>query len=117
MDLVEGGSARVRPAVRAVPNIVRRSTAGRPAQATDILVHLCSSVASRRTSQGRIEYRGQSLGRPEFGRQAVRLRPNMYPGVLRRTTPRGVPPGRTQRRAPRSRSRCARQRSQAREQA
>ncbi|SPF04389.1 hypothetical protein SMA5143A_5186 [Streptomyces sp. MA5143a] len=38
MDLVEGGSARIRSAVSAVPAVARRSTAARPAQATDILV-------------------------------------------------------------------------------
>ncbi|MFE3150398.1 flavin-containing monooxygenase [Streptomyces sp. NPDC059218] len=38
VDLVEGGAARVRIAVRTVPHIVRRSTAGWPAQLTGILV-------------------------------------------------------------------------------
>ncbi|MFJ1611483.1 flavin-containing monooxygenase [Streptomyces sp. NPDC088249] len=38
VDLVEGGASRVRVAVRTVPHIVRRSTAGWPAQATGILV-------------------------------------------------------------------------------
>ncbi|WP_066953176.1 flavin-containing monooxygenase, partial [Streptomyces lushanensis] len=38
VDLVEGGAARVRLAVRTVPHIVRRSTAGWPAQSTGILV-------------------------------------------------------------------------------
>ncbi|WEH35279.1 NAD(P)/FAD-dependent oxidoreductase [Streptomyces sp. AM 4-1-1] len=37
VDLVEGGASRVRLAVRTVPHIVRRSTAGWPAQATGIL--------------------------------------------------------------------------------
>ncbi|MFH8471128.1 flavin-containing monooxygenase [Streptomyces sp. NPDC018000] len=37
VDLVEGGASRVRIAVRTVPHIVRRSTAGWPAQATGIL--------------------------------------------------------------------------------
>ncbi|MFG3498051.1 flavin-containing monooxygenase [Streptomyces sp. NPDC047928] len=37
VDLVEGGAARVRLAVRTVPHIVRRSTAGWPAQAGGIL--------------------------------------------------------------------------------
>ncbi|WP_406496432.1 NAD(P)/FAD-dependent oxidoreductase [Streptomyces sp. NBC_00846] len=37
-DLVKGGASRVRIAVRTVPHIVRRSTAGWPAQATGILV-------------------------------------------------------------------------------
>ncbi|MYQ78279.1 MULTISPECIES: flavin-containing monooxygenase [unclassified Streptomyces] len=38
VDLVEGGASRVRLAVRTVPHIVRRSTAGWPAQATGIVV-------------------------------------------------------------------------------
>ncbi|WP_329039950.1 NAD(P)/FAD-dependent oxidoreductase [Streptomyces sp. NBC_00178] len=38
VDLVEGGAARVRIAVRTAPHIVRRSTAGWPAQATAVLV-------------------------------------------------------------------------------
>ncbi|MFG2721100.1 flavin-containing monooxygenase [Streptomyces sp. NPDC048416] len=37
-DLAEGGAGRVRLAVRTAPHIVRRSTAGWPAQATGILV-------------------------------------------------------------------------------
>ncbi|MEV7655045.1 NAD(P)/FAD-dependent oxidoreductase [Streptomyces anulatus] len=37
-DLAEGGASGVRIAVRTVPHIVRRSTAGWPAQATGILV-------------------------------------------------------------------------------
>ncbi|MFJ2648986.1 flavin-containing monooxygenase [Streptomyces sp. NPDC087420] len=38
VDLVEGGAARVRLAVRTVPHIVRRSTLGWPAQSSGILV-------------------------------------------------------------------------------
>ncbi|MFE3514670.1 flavin-containing monooxygenase [Streptomyces sp. NPDC059166] len=38
VDLAEGGASRVRIAVRTVPHIVRRSTAGWPAQATAVLV-------------------------------------------------------------------------------
>ncbi|MEV5688204.1 NAD(P)/FAD-dependent oxidoreductase [Streptomyces sp. NPDC052164] len=38
VDLVEGGASGVRIAVRTVPHIVRRSTAGWPAQSTGILV-------------------------------------------------------------------------------
>jgi len=37
VDLAEGGAARVRLAVRTPPHVVRRSTAGWPAQATGIL--------------------------------------------------------------------------------
>ncbi|NBM19008.1 NAD(P)/FAD-dependent oxidoreductase [Streptomyces sp. GC420] len=38
VDLIEGGAARVRLSVRTAPHIVRRSTAGWPAQLTGILV-------------------------------------------------------------------------------
>ncbi|MGN5634595.1 flavin-containing monooxygenase [Streptomyces sp. AC154] len=38
VDLTEGGAARVRLAVRTAPHILRRSTAGWPAQGTGILV-------------------------------------------------------------------------------
>ncbi|MBC7269851.1 MAG: NAD(P)/FAD-dependent oxidoreductase [Streptomyces sp.] len=38
VDLVEGGASRVRLAVRTAPHIVRRSTAGWPAQYTGVLV-------------------------------------------------------------------------------
>ncbi|HWU09651.1 MAG TPA: NAD(P)/FAD-dependent oxidoreductase [Streptomyces sp.] len=38
VDLAEGGASRVRIAVRTPPHIVRRSTAGWPAQATAVLV-------------------------------------------------------------------------------
>ena len=38
VDLVEGGASRVRLAVRTAPHIVRRTSAGWPAQATGILV-------------------------------------------------------------------------------
>ncbi|MET9884992.1 NAD(P)/FAD-dependent oxidoreductase [Streptomyces sp. NPDC006430] len=38
VDLAEGGAARVRLAVRTAPHVVRRSTAGWPAQRTGILV-------------------------------------------------------------------------------
>ncbi|WP_406343977.1 flavin-containing monooxygenase [Streptomyces sp. NBC_00648] len=38
VDLVEGGAGRVRLAVRTAPHILRRSTAGWPAQASGILV-------------------------------------------------------------------------------
>ncbi len=48
VDLVEGGARRVRVAVRTVPHIVRRTSAGWPAQATGILVrHLPPPVVDR----------------------------------------------------------------------
>lgn len=71
-DLVEGGASRVRIAVRTAPHIVRRSTAGWPAQATGILVrrlpvrlvdragHLMARIAVPDLS-------AQGLPRPETG--------------------------------------------------
>jgi putative flavoprotein involved in K+ transport len=48
VDLVEGGAARVRLAVRTPPHIMRRSTAGWPAQASGILVRrLPTAVVDR----------------------------------------------------------------------
>ncbi|KUN97612.1 flavin-containing monooxygenase [Streptomyces caeruleatus] len=48
VDLVEGGASRVRLAVRTTPHIVRRSTAGWPAQRTSILVrHLPVGLVDR----------------------------------------------------------------------
>ncbi|MCP3821925.1 NAD(P)/FAD-dependent oxidoreductase [Streptomyces sp. A3M-1-3] len=55
VDLVEGGAARVRLAVRTVPHIVRRSTAGWPAQRTGILV--------RRLPTPLVDRAGKLLGR------------------------------------------------------
>lgn len=48
VDLVEGGAARVRLAVRTPPHIMRRTTAGWPAQASGILVRrLPTTVVDR----------------------------------------------------------------------
>ncbi|MYS24345.1 Predicted flavoprotein CzcO associated with the cation diffusion facilitator CzcD [Streptomyces sp. DvalAA-14] len=48
VDLVEGGAARVRLAVRTPPHVMRRSTAGWPAQASGILVRrLPTAVVDR----------------------------------------------------------------------
>ncbi|MFE6131427.1 flavin-containing monooxygenase [Streptomyces sp. NPDC056437] len=55
VDLVEGGAARVRLAVRTVPHIVRRSTAGWPAQRTGILV--------RRLPVGLVDRAGRVMSR------------------------------------------------------
>ncbi|MFE9256736.1 flavin-containing monooxygenase [Streptomyces sp. NPDC006879] len=72
VDLAEGGAARVRLAVRTAPHIVRRSTAGWPAQRTGILVrHLPVPVVDR---LGRLVARASvpdlsphGLPRPETG--------------------------------------------------
>ncbi|MFI2778040.1 flavin-containing monooxygenase [Streptomyces sp. ALB3] len=55
VDLVEGGASRVRIAVRTTPHIVRRSTAGWPAQATAVLV--------RRLPVRLVDLAGRLLGR------------------------------------------------------
>ncbi|MEU1348840.1 NAD(P)/FAD-dependent oxidoreductase [Streptomyces sp. NPDC005795] len=72
VDLVEGGASRVRLAVRTVPHIVRRSTAGWPAQATGILVRRLPVALVDRA--GRLMCRvavpdlaGQGLPRPDTG--------------------------------------------------
>ncbi|MFF5501187.1 flavin-containing monooxygenase [Streptomyces roseolus] len=54
-DLAEGGAARVRIAVRTAPHIVRRTTAGWPAQRTGILV--------RRLPAGLVDLMGRGLTR------------------------------------------------------
>ncbi|MFE5792198.1 flavin-containing monooxygenase [Streptomyces sp. NPDC056503] len=54
-DLAEGGAARVRLAVRTAPHIVRRTTAGWPAQRTGILV--------RRLPTGLVDLLARSLAR------------------------------------------------------
>ncbi|WP_284578344.1 NAD(P)-binding domain-containing protein [Streptomyces sp. 2P-4] len=55
VDLAEGGAARVRLAVRTAPHIVRRSTAGWPAQRTGILV--------RRLPVGVVDRLGRAVAR------------------------------------------------------
>ncbi|MEU1492077.1 NAD(P)/FAD-dependent oxidoreductase [Streptomyces sp. NPDC005776] len=72
VDLVEGGASRVRLAVRTVPHIVRRSTAGWPAQATGILARRLPVALVDRA--GRLMCRvavpdlaGQGLPRPDTG--------------------------------------------------
>ncbi|MFE5998072.1 flavin-containing monooxygenase [Streptomyces sp. NPDC056454] len=71
-DLAEGGASRVRIAVRTAPHIVRRSTAGWPAQATGILVRRLPVRLVDRA--GRLMARiavpdlsAQGLPRPETG--------------------------------------------------
>ncbi|WP_345580365.1 NAD(P)/FAD-dependent oxidoreductase [Streptomyces prasinosporus] len=72
VDLVEGGAARVRLAVRTAPHIVRRSTAGWPAQYSGVLVRrLPVGLVDR---LGRVQARvavpdlsAHGLPRPETG--------------------------------------------------
>ncbi|MFF8607733.1 flavin-containing monooxygenase [Streptomyces sp. NPDC015346] len=71
-DLAEGGAARVRLAVRTVPHIVRRSTAGWPAQRTGILVRrLPVRLVDRAGAlMGRLsmpDLSAQGLPRPDTG--------------------------------------------------
>ncbi|MFD5876444.1 flavin-containing monooxygenase [Streptomyces sp. NPDC060322] len=66
VDLVEGGASRVRIAVRTVPHIVRRSTAGWPAQATAVLV--------RRLPVRLVDRAGRLMGRisvPDLAEQGL----------------------------------------------
>ncbi|MEU2428245.1 NAD(P)/FAD-dependent oxidoreductase [Streptomyces sp. NPDC007861] len=72
VDLVEGGAERVRLAVRTVPHIVRRSTAGWPAQRTGILVRRLPVRLVDRAGDlvGRIsvpDLSAQGLPRPDTG--------------------------------------------------
>ncbi|MET7308082.1 NAD(P)/FAD-dependent oxidoreductase [Streptomyces sp. NPDC005571] len=72
VDLVEGGASRVRIAVRTVPHIVRRSTAGWPAQATGILVRRLPvrpvDRAGRLMAKAAVpDLAEQGLPRPETG--------------------------------------------------
>ncbi|MFJ6440826.1 flavin-containing monooxygenase [Streptomyces sp. NPDC091649] len=71
-DLAEGGASRVRIAVRNAPHIVRRSTAGVPAQAAGILIRRVPVWLADRA--GRLLSRvatpdlsGQGLARPTTG--------------------------------------------------
>ncbi|WP_328880974.1 flavin-containing monooxygenase [Streptomyces sp. NBC_00299] len=72
VDLVEGGASRVRLAVRTVPHIVRRSTAGWPAQRTSILVRrlpvgLVDRLAKPVAKLSVPDLSAQGLPRPDSG--------------------------------------------------
>ncbi|UYQ62771.1 flavin-containing monooxygenase [Streptomyces peucetius] len=72
VDLVEGGAARVRLAVRTVPHIVRRSTAGWPAQRTGILVRrlpvrLVDKAGALMSRVAVPDLAAQGLPRPDTG--------------------------------------------------
>lgn len=91
VDLVEGGAARVRLAVRTPPHIVRRSTLGWPAQANGILarrlpVRLVDALAARMIRLGTPDLTAYGLPRPETG-LATRARQGAIPvqdvGLLR----------------------------------
>lgn len=72
VDLVEGGASRVRLAVRTVPHILRRSTAGWPAQGTGILVRrlpvsLVDRAADLMARATMPDLTEQGLPRPDTG--------------------------------------------------
>jgi len=72
VDLVEGGASRVRLAVRTVPHIVRRATAGWPAQRTSILVRrlpvgLVDRLARPVAKLSVPDLSAQGLPRPDTG--------------------------------------------------
>lgn len=72
VDLVEGGASRVRLAVRTVPHILRRSTAGWPAQGTGILVRrlpvaLVDRAGGLLTRVSMPDLAEQGLPRPDTG--------------------------------------------------
>ncbi|MFD4631286.1 flavin-containing monooxygenase [Streptomyces sp. NPDC058284] len=72
VDLAEGGAARVRLAVRTAPHIVRRSTAGWPAQRSGILCRrlptaLADRLAGPVTRMGVPDLSAKGLPRPDTG--------------------------------------------------
>ncbi|MFH8339962.1 flavin-containing monooxygenase [Streptomyces sp. AM6-12] len=72
VDLVEGGAARVRLAVRTVPHIVRRSTLGWPAQYTGVLVRrlpvrLVDQLSRQQARLFLPDLSAQGLPRPRTG--------------------------------------------------
>ncbi|MFE3327789.1 flavin-containing monooxygenase [Streptomyces sp. NPDC059176] len=91
VDLVEGGAARVRLAVRTAPHIVRRATAGWPAQRTGILMRRVPVVVADALS-GPVrrllapDLAAHGLPRPRTGLHA-RVRqgaiPVQVPGLVR----------------------------------
>jgi putative flavoprotein involved in K+ transport len=73
VDLVEGGAARVRLAVRTLPHIVRRSTLGWPAQRTGILARrlppwLTDRVGALLAKASLPDLGAHGLPRPDTGR-------------------------------------------------
>ncbi|MEU4349137.1 NAD(P)/FAD-dependent oxidoreductase [Streptomyces sp. NPDC023838] len=83
VDLVEGGAGRVRLAVRTAPHILRRSTAGWPAQASGILVRrlpvpLVDRAAGAMARLSVPDLADKGLPRPETGLYA-RVREGAIP--------------------------------------
>ncbi|MFC9386256.1 NAD(P)/FAD-dependent oxidoreductase [Streptomyces venezuelae] len=82
-DLAEGGAGRVRLAVRTVPHIVRRTTAGWPAQRTGILVRrlptgLVDRMGALMARAGTPDLSAYGLPRPDTG-LATRMREGAVP--------------------------------------
>ncbi|MGW3263760.1 flavin-containing monooxygenase [Streptomyces sp. NPDC001056] len=72
VDLVEGGAARVRLAVRTVPHIVRRSTLGWPAQYSGVLVRrlpvrFVDRLSRRQARLSMPDLSAHGLPRPDTG--------------------------------------------------
>ncbi|MBL3671084.1 NAD(P)/FAD-dependent oxidoreductase [Streptomyces sp. M2CJ-2] len=72
VDLVEGGASRVRLSVRTVPHIVRRSTAGWPAQHSAVLVRrlpvrLVDRLSRAQAGVALPDLSAQGLPRPDKG--------------------------------------------------
>ncbi|MEU1125725.1 NAD(P)/FAD-dependent oxidoreductase [Streptomyces sp. NPDC005899] len=83
VDLVEGGASRVRIAVRTVPHIVRRSTAGWPAQATAVLV--------RRLPVALVDRAGRLMGRIAVPDLAAHGLPRPDTGLYSRVKEGAIP--------------------------
>ncbi|MFJ9621183.1 flavin-containing monooxygenase [Streptomyces sp. NPDC101181] len=82
-DLAEGGASRVRVAVRTPPHIVRRSTAGWPAQATGILV--------RRLPVRLVDRAGAVLARIAVPDLSAHGLPRPAPGLYSRVREGAIP--------------------------
>ncbi|MCX5410848.1 NAD(P)/FAD-dependent oxidoreductase [Streptomyces sp. NBC_00059] len=83
VDLVEGGASRVRIAVRTTPHVVRRSTAGWPAQATAVLV--------RRLPVGLVDRAGRLLSRVAVPDLAAQGLPRPDTGLYSRVKQGAIP--------------------------
>ncbi|MDG9692706.1 NAD(P)/FAD-dependent oxidoreductase [Streptomyces sp. DH17] len=83
VDLVEGGAARVRLSVRTAPHIVRRSTAGWPAQYNGVL--------ARRLPAGLVDRLARPLARISTPDLSAHGLPRPEGGLLTRATEGAIP--------------------------
>ncbi|CAM5502990.1 Monooxygenase OS=Streptomyces parvulus OX=146923 GN=Spa2297_14370 PE=4 SV=1 [Streptomyces parvulus] len=83
VDLVEGGASRVRLSVRTVPHIVRRSTAGWPAQYSGVLI--------RRLPARLVDRMARPLARISVPDLSARGLPRPDTGLLTRAAEGAVP--------------------------